>query len=96
MDSAHELESFKFVRRDDPPDIGIEARSPLDRDRYDLARLGKKQVLKVRAMSRFGLDTNKLMYLPQRNFGLMSMLGFSCTVMTTWEGIPVLFGGALL
>ncbi|KAL8832483.1 MAG: hypothetical protein Q9170_004854 [Blastenia crenularia] len=52
--------------------IEIEGQSSYDRDRDDLARLGKKQVLK-------------------RNFGFMSMLGFSCTIMVTWEGILVLF-----
>lgn len=43
-----------------------------DRDRDDLARLGKKQVLK-------------------RNFGFMSMLGFSCTMLVTWEGLLIVF-----
>ncbi|KAI4231321.1 MAG: hypothetical protein L6R40_007766 [Gallowayella cf. fulva] len=43
-----------------------------DRDREELARLGKKQVLK-------------------RNFGFMSMLGFSCTMLATWEGLLILF-----
>ncbi|KAJ5782953.1 hypothetical protein N7457_004727 [Penicillium paradoxum] len=41
-------------------------------DDADLARMGKRPVLK-------------------RNFGLMSMLGFSCTILITWEGIVVLF-----
>ncbi|KAJ5246259.1 choline transport protein [Penicillium chermesinum] len=27
----------------------------------------------------------------KRNFGLLSMLGFSCTILITWEGIVVLF-----
>ncbi|RWA12218.1 hypothetical protein EKO27_g2898 [Xylaria grammica] len=43
-----------------------------NRDDRDLARLGKKPVLK-------------------RNFGFMSILGFSCTVLITWEGM--LIGG---
>ncbi|KAL8826829.1 MAG: hypothetical protein Q9170_007253 [Blastenia crenularia] len=43
-----------------------------DRDREELARLGKKQVLK-------------------RNFGFMSMLGFSCTMLVTWEGLLIVF-----
>lgn len=43
-----------------------------ERDREDLARLGKKQVLK-------------------RNFGFLSMLGFSCTMLITWEGLLILF-----
>ncbi|KAK0510423.1 hypothetical protein JMJ35_006855 [Cladonia borealis] len=42
------------------------------RDEVDMARLGKKQVLK-------------------RNFGFMSMLGFSCTMMVTWEAILIVF-----
>ncbi|KAL1957144.1 hypothetical protein VTO42DRAFT_6287 [Malbranchea cinnamomea] len=43
-----------------------------DRDRDELLRLGKKQVLR-------------------RNFGFMSILGFSCTVLITWEGSLILF-----
>ncbi|KAL8783597.1 MAG: hypothetical protein Q9213_004526 [Squamulea squamosa] len=50
--------------------IELENQSSYDRDRDELARLGKKQVLK-------------------RNFGFMSMLGFSCTIMVTWEGMLV-------
>ncbi|KAL8770840.1 MAG: hypothetical protein Q9209_003491 [Squamulea sp. 1 TL-2023] len=52
--------------------IELKNQSSYDRDRDELARLGKKQVLK-------------------RNFGFMSMLGFSCTIMVTWEGMLVLF-----
>ncbi|PQK13550.1 hypothetical protein BB8028_0004g04810 [Beauveria bassiana] len=40
-------------------------------DREQLARLGKKSVLK-------------------RNFGFMSILGFSCTILITWEATLVL------
>ncbi|KAL9000336.1 MAG: hypothetical protein Q9169_001053 [Polycauliona sp. 2 TL-2023] len=50
--------------------IELEHQSSYDRDRDELARLGKRQVLK-------------------RNFGFMSMLGFSCTIMVTWEGMLV-------
>ncbi|GIC89002.1 putative GABA permease [Aspergillus udagawae] len=39
-----------------------------DRDATDLARLGKKSVLK-------------------RTFGILSTLGFSCTILATWEGL---------
>ncbi|PWY83381.1 amino acid permease [Aspergillus heteromorphus CBS 117.55] len=38
------------------------------RDDMDLARLGKKPVLK-------------------RTFGILSLIGFSCTILGTWEGI---------
>ncbi|KAL9014068.1 MAG: hypothetical protein Q9173_001277 [Seirophora scorigena] len=47
-------------------------RSADDHDREELARLGKKQVLK-------------------RDFGFMSMLGFSCTILITWEGLLIVF-----
>ncbi|KAL8935475.1 MAG: hypothetical protein Q9216_005403 [Gyalolechia sp. 2 TL-2023] len=50
----------------------VEQRTADDRDRDELARLGKKQVL-------------------QRNFGFMSMLGFSCTMLVTWEGLLIVF-----
>ncbi|KAI9681716.1 MAG: hypothetical protein M1822_007068 [Bathelium mastoideum] len=43
-----------------------------DQDRVELARAGKKQVLK-------------------RNFGLVSMTGFSCGLMCTWEGMLTAF-----
>ncbi|KAJ5370884.1 choline transport protein [Penicillium cataractarum] len=46
--------------------------SSIELDDANLARMGKRPVLK-------------------RNFGLMSMLGFSCTILITWEGIVVLF-----
>ncbi|KAL4786037.1 amino acid/polyamine transporter I [Aspergillus varians] len=39
-----------------------------DRDVHDLARVGKKSVLK-------------------RTFGILSTLGFSCTILATWEGL---------
>ncbi|CAM1509634.1 Fc.00g033730.m01.CDS01 [Cosmosporella sp. VM-42] len=45
-------------------------------DNDQLARLGKKQVLK-------------------RNFGFMSILGFSCTILITWEAVTVLFAQGL-
>ncbi|PQE14179.1 GABA permease protein [Rutstroemia sp. NJR-2017a BVV2] len=48
------------------------SKSRNDSDNEELARLGKKSVLKK-----------------QRNFGFLSMLGFSCTVMITWEGLLV-------
>ncbi|KFA69706.1 hypothetical protein S40285_08105 [Stachybotrys chlorohalonatus IBT 40285] len=45
-------------------------------DKDQLARLGKKQVLK-------------------RNFGFMTILGFSCTILITWEAVTVLFAQGL-
>ena len=49
-----------------------ETRLRSDRDRSELAYVGKNQVLR-------------------RNFGFMSMLGFSCTLMSTWEGLLATF-----
>ncbi|KAH8429863.1 uncharacterized protein LDX57_007535 [Aspergillus melleus] len=45
-----------------------QAQNSKDRDDLDLARVGKKSVLK-------------------RNFGVLSILGFSCTIIATWEGL---------
>ncbi|KAE8153192.1 amino acid/polyamine transporter I [Aspergillus avenaceus] len=44
-----------------------------------LARMGKRPVLK------------HLSIAWQRNFSLVSMIGFCCTILVTWEAIPVLF-----
>lgn len=68
----------------------IEAHATYDKDQIELARTGKKQVLKVG----FGPKTSagfkySVLIQSQRNFGFMSMLGFSCTLMATWEGVLV-------
>ena len=62
-------------------------------DRYELARLGKKSVLKVRNMCmHFALPRQRCgANQTQRNFGFMSFLGFSCAVLITWEGALVWF-----
>ena len=66
-------------------------------DRDELQRLGKKQVLKVsfrvlRWSTTRSLLAVKLTWLPfKRNFGFLSILGFSCTVLITWEGSLILF-----
>lgn len=49
-----------------------DAQSAIERDRNELARVGKKEVLR-------------------RNFAFMSMLGFGCIVLNTWEGVLILF-----
>jgi hypothetical protein len=56
-------------------------------DDANLARMGKRPVLKVNDFwdALFLIRVNA----KQRNFGLMSMLGFSCTILITWEGIVV-------
>ena len=58
----------------------------MDADRALLLRLGKKQVLKVGGLS---LAPKVLIELGQRNFGLVSMTGFACSLMSTWEGAIV-------
>lgn len=68
--------------------IEIEGPSSYDRDRDELARLGKKQVLKV-SNPPSPLSKDRALTDEQRNFGFMSMLGFSCTIMVTWEGMLV-------
>ncbi|KAL1965586.1 hypothetical protein VTN77DRAFT_5670 [Rasamsonia byssochlamydoides] len=66
-----EGQELKSIRPSSYEEIG--PRQTLDeRDREDLARVGKKAVLK-------------------RNFGFMSILGFSCTILVTWEGTLVTF-----
>lgn len=34
-------------------------------------------------------EAERLLTVNQRNFGFMSILGFSCTLMVTWEGLLV-------
>lgn len=56
-------------------------------DDRDMARLGKSPVLKVkRPLSPQAILFVLLLMIGQRNFGFMSILGFSCTVVITWEG----------
>ena len=58
-----------------------------DRDEADLVRLGKKPVLKVSADNSFQSLLSRLTLFLKRRFGFMSLLGFSCTILITWEGI---------
>ena len=63
----------------------MEVQPSHDRDATILARMGKKQVLKVYAS---GLEAwHKILIALQRNLGFMSMLSFSCTILATWEGV---------
>jgi choline transport protein len=61
--------------------------SDFDRDRYDLARAGKQQVLKVGSHDFMPSAHNA--EIGQRRFGLVSMTGLSCGLMCTWESILV-------
>ena len=60
-------------------DIGSKQKN----DAHDMARLGKTPVLKVLSTS---IGSSSALTMLQRNFGFMSILGFSCTVLITWEG----------
>ncbi len=53
-------------------------------DDNDMARLGKTPVLKALITS---IRLSSALTSLQRNFGFMSILGFSCTVLVTWEGL---------
>lgn len=59
-------------------------------DQVTLARLGKKQVLKVSPSTNLYITfSQNRLTKKQRNFGFLSMISFSCTVLVTWEGILV-------
>lgn len=57
----------------------------LESDDAALSRLGKKPVLKVDMFSDPPLSSGLTRGL-QRRFAFLSILGFSCTVLITWEG----------
>lgn len=80
----HSLEGF----RSKETRSGVETANSaeMDADRAVLLRLGKKQVLKVGDLS---FAQNQSTEFGQRNFGLVSMTGFACSLMSTWEGAIV-------
>ncbi|KAH7190186.1 amino acid/polyamine transporter I [Fusarium oxysporum] len=68
---SHELSNLSAAKTVTPMVVVTSGATGLDRDDLDreqLARLGKRSVLK-------------------RNFSYLSILGFSCAVLVTWEGI---------
>ncbi len=66
---------------------GATPNGSVDRDRADLMRLGKKPVLRVRLALAVKFLRRLMCSICSVTFGFMSMLGFSCTVLTTWEAI---------
>ena len=80
---AHVAELKAFESGDGYDEMPSE-HSRKTRDDLELTRLGKKPVLKVcKCISTYIFCIDEL----QRYFGFLSMLGFSCTVMITWEGV---------
>lgn len=60
------------------------------RDAYELARVGKREVLKVqniRSKCSSFLSSDLTDIVPQRRFGLASTVGFACSLMLTWEAV---------
>lgn len=58
------------------------------RDEADLARLGKRSVLKVRYIQgTLKITCLKSLFAKKRSFGFMAVLGFSTTILITWEGL---------
>ncbi|KAH6962131.1 amino acid/polyamine transporter I [Ilyonectria sp. MPI-CAGE-AT-0026] len=80
--SSHEMGNVPAAKGNESrvvAEVGPHSEGGSDSDHGDkdqLARLGKKQVLR-------------------RNFGFMSILGFSCTILITWEAVTVLFAQGL-
>lgn len=72
-------------------DVELDVVSTESTDKQDdlaLARLGKKAVLKVCIEHHVSLEkrpNTQLIDIIQRRFGFLSILGFSCTVLITWE-----------
>lgn len=68
-----------------PQTVETEVPSEAERDAQALARLGKKPVLKVHlrhcTVAFQGYESDEA----QRRFSFMSMLGFTCTILITWE-----------
>jgi hypothetical protein len=60
----------------------------INQDDAALARLGKKAVLKVCTVlhARCWAYPVLTALCPQRKFGFLAVLGFSCTCLVTWEG----------
>lgn len=80
-----------------PHEVKSHVSSMRERDDAQLQRIGKKPVLKVQSIppAQEGEEKHRGRRIvwpdlltsapPQRNFGLLSILGFSCTILGTWE-----------
>jgi hypothetical protein len=54
-------------------------------DQHDMHVLGRQQELRVSCFRR--LSTRQLADSKQRNFRFITILGFACTLMSSWETI---------
>ena len=91
MHQTQELDTLRTQKGSNSIDHAeIEAQSAWDKDQVELARTGKKQILKVRTgPMKSARSICSMLIEIKRNFGFMSTLGFSCTLMATWEGVLV-------
>ena len=65
------------------------SKNNLAQDEIDIARFGKKQQLRVRHSTWLSFPLLLLELINaklQRGFGLVSVVGLTCTLMITWEG----------
>lgn len=63
----------------------VEVLSLAERDVQALARLGKKPILKVCLRLSSILPKGFQAHDLQRRFSFLSILGFTCTILVTWE-----------
>ena len=90
------MQSVEGVAEHKRGDVMVSEGREFNRDTVALARSGKKQVLTVSDIT-ISLSTaigaasegNTKCFFAQRRFGLVSMTGFSCGLMCTWEGMLV-------
>lgn len=93
LQNSTAMEAVEMNKRGDQHmarEIGASSSSK-QRDEVNLARLGKRGVLKVSLQQSSLSPRSQYLYWQvsfkkQRNFGFMAVLGFSTTILITWEG----------
>lgn len=82
-DGAWEMSNHTPVAEEDT-DVVHGKPTGTQHDKNDMSRLGKKQEFRVRLLNTtLYTDLN----IDQRNFRFYSILGFTCTLMCTWEAM---------
>lgn len=92
MNKGVELQDFVTVRGTAERATYIRPREHSERSKQDeaeLALFGKKQRLKVRMLVLRRTTKNTHKSLHQRRFGMISIVGLTCSLMITWETILV-------